>query len=244
MSRFSKGRSLDRWTGLASLMAFLFVIAACGGETATPTPTATSTLTPSQVTPTSTATPVGVNPTSTPTQTATPTVTAIRLTLELLSPQDGLGVEIGAVRVLGKPRVDPVLGINGVPAEVSVDGSFYKDITLDAAVTSIEVVAIDLSGETAFAQAVVFSISTTSGLPFTLFYPPDGIEVSQPAIQVMGGTRVDATVGVNGTPVEPNALGIFSTTVSLEQGINSIEIVATDLQGNIRFQNVVVFYTP
>lgn len=244
MSRFSKGRSFDHWTGLASLMVFLFVIAACGGEAATPTATATSTLTPSQATPTSTATPIGVSPTSTPTQTATPTATALPLTLELLSPQDGLGVEIGAVRVLGKTRVDAVVGINGVPAEVSADGSFYTDVTLDAAVTSIEVVAIDLSGETAFANAVVFSISTTSGLPFTLFYPPDGISVSQPTIQVTGGTRVDATVGVNGTPVEPNALGIFSTTVPLEQGINSIEIVATDLQGNIRFQNVVVFYTP
>ncbi|MCH8940296.1 MAG: hypothetical protein IIC27_04130 [Chloroflexi bacterium] len=235
-------------------MGFIVVLAACGGDPETPTPTSTATAialpgTPTPgPSPTATATPT--NPTPTPTRTRvptsppTPTATPMPLVLELLSPQDGLGVEIGAVRVLGKTRVDAVVGINGTPVEVSADGTFQHDVVLDEGATSIEVVAIDLSGDTAFEQVVVFSISTTSGLPFSIFYPPDGIEVSEPTIQVIGGTRLDATIGVNGTPTEPNALGIFSTLVSLEEGGNIIEVVAADIQGNVRFQNLVVFYLP
>ena len=81
-------------------------------------------------------------------------------------------------------------------------------------------------------------------MPFSLFYPLDGLETAEPAIPVLGGTRADAVVGVNGTPVEVNALGIFSTTVALEEGPNFIEVVATDIRGNVRFQTVAVFYLP
>ena len=51
-------------------------------------------------------------------------------------------------------------------------------------------------------------------------------------------------VGINGIPAEINALGIFSGAVTLEEGPNLIEIVATDIQGNVRFQTVAVFYLP
>ena len=244
---FPRAKPSNRWWSLVSLVGFIVVLAACGGDPETPTPTSTATAIALPATPTpgpsptSTATPI---PTRIPSPTPTPTATPAPLVLELLSPQDGLGVEIGAVRVLGKTRVDAVVGVNGTPVEVSADGTFQHDVVLDEGATSIEVVAIDLSGDTAFEQVVVFSISTTSGLPFSIFYPPDGIEVSEPTIQVVGGTRLDATIGVNGTPTEPNALGIFSTVVSLEEGGNIIEVVAADIQGNVRFQNLVVFYIP
>ena len=44
--------------------------------------------------------------------------------------------------------------------------------------------------------------------------------------------------------MEINAQGIFSTTVSLEESANLIEVVAVDIQDNVNFQTVVVFYTP
>ena len=68
--------------------------------------------------------------------------------------------------------------------------------------------------------------------------------MTEPTIPVIGGTRVDAVVGVNGIPVDVNALGIFSTILTLEEGANFIEVVATDIGGNIRFQTVVIFYVP
>ena len=63
-------------------------------------------------------------------------------------------------------------------------------------------------------------------------------------MRIAGVTRLDAVVGVNEIPIEVSELGIFSTTASLEEGANLIEVVAADLDGNVRFQTVAVFYTP
>ena len=153
-------------------------------------------------------------------------------------------METGALRVLGQTRIDAVVGINGVPVEVSADGSFSQDISLEEGINLVDVVATDLTGQTAAEQAMVFFITTSAGLPFSLFYPFDGLETAERTITLIGGTRADAVVGVNGTPVEMNALGIFSTTVTLEEGPNFIEVVATDIRDNVRFQTVAVFYLP
>ena len=77
-----------------------------------------------------------------------------------------------------------------------------------------------------------------------MFYPPDGLVVSDPEIAVVGGTRLEAVVGVNGVPVDINSLGIFSTSITLEEGGNFIEVLATDIDGSVRFQTVAVFYLP
>ena len=240
----------------------MFALAACGGEaTSTPItdtpptqlPTSGTALTPVVApTPTTAAfeaqvTPAPTTPTTVtePSRDATvPPATPAPLELELLAPQDGAGVETGALRVLGQTRVDAVVGINGVPVEVAADGSFTQDIVLEEGINLVEITATDLTGQTAAEQAMVFFITTAAGLPFSLSYPPDGLETAEPAIPLFGGTRADAVVGVNGTPVEVNALGIFSTTVTLEEGPNFIEVVATDIGGNVRFQTVAVFYLP
>ena len=164
--------------------------------------------------------------------------------LVLLAPEDGAGVEVDAVRVMGKTRVDAAVGINGTPVEVSPDGSFHYDLNLETGANLVEVVASTISGGAASQDAAVFYISTAAGLPFTLFYPPDGLMVSDPDIPVFGGTSPEAVVGVNGTPVDINSLGIFSTSVTLEEGGNFIEVLATDIDGNVRFQTVAVFYIP
>lgn len=148
------------------------------------------------------------------------------------------------MRVLGITRPNTVVDVNGVPVDVAVDGSFQHDLTLEEGANPIEVVATDPFGRAASQRVTVFFTSPTAGLPFSLFYPSDGLEVVEPTISVVGGTRQDAVVGVNGTPVDVNALGIFSTTVSLDEGANLIEVVAADIQDNVRFQTVVVFYTP
>lgn len=166
------------------------------------------------------------------------------LPLELLSPEDGAGVEVDTTRVFGKTRVDATVDINGNLTEVSADGTFFYELKLETGANVVEVVASSISGETASQVASVFFISTTAGLPFTLFYPPDGLVVSDPDILVIGGTSPEAVVGVDGTPVETNNLGIFSTSVNLEEGGNFIEVLATDINGNVRFQTVVVFYLP
>ncbi|PKB71643.1 MAG: hypothetical protein BZY87_04585 [SAR202 cluster bacterium Io17-Chloro-G6] len=164
--------------------------------------------------------------------------------MELLAPDDGAGVEVDAVRVMGKTRIDAAVGVNGTPVEISADGSFQHDLVLENGPNLVEVIATTLSGQTATQEAAVFFISTAAGLPFTLLYPPDSLTVSEPEILVVGSTSPDAVVGVDGTPVDINGLGIFSTTVTLEEGGNFIEVLATDIDENVRFQTVAVFYLP
>ena len=219
-----KKSNVGRWWVL--LTAFVtFTIAACGGDDSPTAPTPIKE--PATVSPMTQA----VTPVSGP-------------ELQLLAPQDGAGVETDAVRVMGITGVDAAVGVNGIPVDVRPDGSFFYDLQLDEGINLVEVEVADLSGQTAGEQVAVFFIAPTAGLPFALNYPPDGLEVSTDTVLVAGGTRPDAVVGVNSDPVEINALGIFSTTVTLEEGPNFIEVVATDLQGNVRFQTVAVFYIP
>jgi uncharacterized protein YfaP (DUF2135 family) len=145
---------------------------------------------------------------------------------------------------MGITGVGAVVGVNGIPVDVTSDGSFSYDLQLDEGINLVEVVVTDLSGQSADAQAAVFFISPTAGLPFALHFPPDGLEVSTKTVLVTGGTRPDAVVGINGIPADINSLGLFSTSVTLEEGPNFIEIVATDIEGNVRFETVAVFFLP
>ena len=97
-------------------------------------------------------------------------------------------------------------------------------------------------GQMTSRSVAVFFKAPELGLPLNLFYPPDGLEVSVDMVTVTGGTNPDAAVAINGVPMEINALGIFSTAVSLEEGANLIEVVGTDLQSDSQSQSIAVFY--
>ena len=243
------------WLGSFGLALVVVAAVACGSE-----PAATPVLSPVAVQtpePTPESTPASIptaevsrpSPTTPPRLTpgpanATPTKPMEEpLTLQVLTPPDSIGVEVGAARVAGITSGSEI-GINGIPVEVLEDGTFQRDLTLIDGVNLIEVTASGPGGQTTSRQLVVFYVSPTAGLPFTLLYPPDGLTVSQPEVNVLGVTTLDAIVGVNQIPVEINSLGIFSAPVALEEGANLVEVVATNIQGNIRFQTVAVFYTP
>ena len=249
--------------GLAALLV-LVAVGCGGGPDAVPTPDATATAAvgvpdvggppqPSVATgvPEAPRTPARTTP-ATPQAPTTPlpaTPMPVRTpipppTLRLLAPLDGAGIEIGAVGVLGKTRPDAVVAVNGVPVEVDVTGTFRHDLILEDGANLIEVIASDLLGRFESAQVAVFIVSTAAGLPFSLLYPPDGLEVFEPQVEVMGVTRPDAVIGVNGIPLQTNSLGVFFTTATLEEGPNLIEIVATDINSNVRFQTIVIFYSP
>ncbi len=181
----------------------------------------------------------GVSPAGSPTPAASSTEP---IALRVLAPIDGTGIEVDATRVMGLTSAKKV-EINGVPVEVSIDGSFQRDMPLREGVNLLEVVASEPSGRTRAEQIVVFMVSPVAALPFSLLYPNDGLVVTEGSIPVVGVTSPDAIVGVNGIPVEVNDLGVFSATVPLKEGDNLIEVVATDIR-EVRFQTVVVFHTP
>ena len=241
-----------------SVVAAAMLLVACGGDPdPTPTPAgvaqAIPTARPAPAAPPGDRLPTTPRPTPrppvaasqpAPAPTPEPTSTPVPLTLDLLAPQDGVGVEIGALRVLGRTRPDAVVAVNGEPVEVEADGTFVRDLILEDGANLIEVSASDLLGRSESAQVVAFFVASSAGLPFTLLYPTDGLDTDESTVAVLGSTRPDAVVGVNGVPVDVNTLGIFSHSLALEEGANLVEVVAADIDGNVRFQTIAVFYLP
>jgi len=227
--------------GLLLVTVFMLSLTGCGRRTTT-TPTLNQPLTSSPsptVTPPASLTP-GEGNTSTPTSEAPPNLPP----LTILSPQEGTGIEVGVVRVMGKTRLDASVAVNGVTVDVAADGTFKRDVLLEPGTNLIRFTATASSGQSQTQNVEVFFVSSVAALPLSLFYPPDGLVVNDPSVTVVGGTREDAVVGINGIPADINALGVFSDTISLEEGGNLIEVVATDIEENVRFQTVVVFYEP
>ncbi len=239
------------------IAALALSLAACGGEgtatatpavsptvgqvALTPTPSPTTMPTPS-ATPTPTQTPTATpTPTPNPTHTPTPTATPVPLSLSLLYPAEGARIESEAVRVAGTVTGDTTVTVAGVAVAVAADGSFFGDVVLEAGANSIEVVATDAIGDTTSQTVTVESVSTTEPLALSLFYPTDGLTVSSSELVVVGGTRTDAVVAVNGVVVEVNALGVFSIVVTLDEDATLIEVVVTDIERNTRFETPVVF---
>lgn len=145
---------------------------------------------------------------------------------------------------MAKAQPDSVVAINGVTVDVEVDGSVQRDVVLEEGAIIIEVLASDLSGQAISQSRVVFFTLPGAGLPFNILYPFDGTEVTKSGIPLIGATRPEAVVAINGDLVDVNLLGIFSRTVPLNPGANIIEIVAADIKGNQRSRTLVVFYTP
>jgi hypothetical protein len=162
----------------------------------------------------------------------------------LLSPANNIETEVGAMRVQGQTEPGAWVVINGTLVAAEPDGSFRFDMLLDEGINIIEVAAASAGGPTQTQTAQVSFVPSEFALPFSLFYPLDGAETRQPSIPVFGVTRPDAVVAINGDPVDVDALGIFAGHSELEEGANLLEVVATDIDGNVRSEVIAVFYTP
>jgi hypothetical protein len=81
--------------------------------------------------------------------------------------------------------------------------------------------------------------------PFlTLLAPGDGTLSEEPTIIVFGASEPDATVLLNGAPLELNQDGSFEIEVPLNVGENLLRLDATDLAGNQSNLGQTVIYRP
>ena len=74
--------------------------------------------------------------------------------------------------------------------------------------------------------------------------PKDESIVTSSVIPVGGTTSPDAVVSVNGEVVEVDERGNFTTMVTLEEGPNIIEVIASDFEGNKESTILAVIYIP
>jgi hypothetical protein len=81
-----------------------------------------------------------------------------------------------------------------------------------------------------------------SAIPLTITEPQDETTVYTSDLVVKGQTENDAVVSVNEAVVDVDVEGNFSTTVTLEEGPNPIEVLASDFDGNEGSVTLTVIY--
>ena len=162
----------------------------------------------------------------------------------LYSPANNTTSEVGVVRVQGRATAGATVTINGSSVDAASDGSFQYGLPLDEGANAIAIAVTGEDGQTQSRTVQVSFVPSEFALPFSLFYPLDGTEINEPTIQILGVTRPDAVVAINGYPVEAGPSGIFAGNLALEEGANLVEVVATDIDGNVRSEVIAVFYIP
>ncbi len=91
-------------------------------------------------------------------------------------------------------------------------------------------------------SAVAAPVSGTVALQ--ILSPQDGAVVNTPQIEVRGLAAPDTVVTINDDILIVDASGQFKDTVSLDEGPNLIEIIASDHSGNETSIDLTITYEP
>jgi len=83
---------------------------------------------------------------------------------------------------------------------------------------------------------------STTPLPLEVTQPEDESIVNTSEIVVKGETTPDAVVTVNEVVADVDAEGKFSATITLEEGPNTIEVIASDFEGREASEVLSVIY--
>ncbi|GEM_PF-985176 len=83
---------------------------------------------------------------------------------------------------------------------------------------------------------------TEAGLKLTVTSPKDKSKVRSAILTVTGKTAPNADVSVNDKDLVTNRIGYFATTVTLDEGENTIDIIAVDGDGNYAEKELTVTY--
>lgn len=85
---------------------------------------------------------------------------------------------------------------------------------------------------------------TPAGFFLKVTEPKDESIVTTSIIHVSGMTTVDAVLSINDEIGEIDEHGNFSTVVTLDEGPNYIEVIASDLEGNQEVVTLLIIYLP
>ncbi len=72
----------------------------------------------------------------------------------------------------------------------------------------------------------------SAGLKLAVSQPLDGANVNTTAVTVKGTTKAGATVSINDEDVIADSQGNFTASLTLDDGLNAIDVIATDNAGN------------
>lgn len=167
------------------------------------------------------------------------------LLLDVRGPADGSQLRTDAVVVHGRTSPGARVAINGSNALVDSDGSFRGEIALTPGPVRISVVASDSDGNTQQKDLTVTYVELPPQ-PFFLVVtePEDQSIIPRISTSLSGQTSADAIVSINGVSVDVSEDGMFSTDVTLEEGPNIIDVLATNTDGEILSTIVAVIARP
>ena len=133
--------------------------------------------------------------------------------------------------------------VDGAVAAVDVNGGFRAEGNLRPGVNTIEIVASDEKGNQELVTVRVTSLALPPQ-PFLLLItePQDQSVVTNSILRLAGRTGPLAIVSVNGVSVAVDPFGTFTTMVTLEEGPNIIDVVATNDDGQVLSTVVAVIY--
>lgn len=135
------------------------------------------------------------------------------------------------------PHLDKVT-VNGTAAAVS-NGLATAAVTLANGASTITVVASDKAGNTATDTRNVSFDSTVPAM--TIAAPADGLQTRTPVVELSGTVAANTTVTVNGAAALMNGTA-WSRRVTLNPGLNTVTVTATDLSGKVAtFKRSVVY---
>ncbi len=163
--------------------------------------------------------------------------------LQIISPKNGAVINTKQCTIKGKTEKDATVTIDGQNVPVEADGSFTFTSQISGQ-TVFTIVAEDIAGNK---TTVKLSVSLDTTPPKLKVSAPYAFEVfHQPIVTVKGQTEKDATVEVNGHKVNVNGENYtFTYTLTLtKEGLNSINVVATDLAGNVSRVSIPVKFIP
>ena len=164
-------------------------------------------------------------------QTATFKVDATTPTATITSPADGSTVAQSPVTITGKVSPGMQVSVGSQTATVSGTGDFTVNVPLVEGAQTITLTVTSVSGNVGQAQLRLTLDTKPPVLTFT--EPKIYSTVMTQQITVSGKTEAGATVTVAGSPVSVGADGSFSVKYMFtKEGLNVIEITATDPAGN------------
>ncbi|MGD0589793.1 MAG: RHS repeat-associated core domain-containing protein [Bacteroidota bacterium] len=124
------------------------------------------------------------------------------------------------------------LTVNGSPVQVGTNGAFSTQVVLIEGVNTITVVATDAAGNK---TTVTRRVRRDTQAPIvSLTSPIDSLLTNQLNVTVSGTVKdsTAVTLTINGNSVSIGVNGTFSYAVPIVEGLNTINVVATDAAGN------------
>lgn len=165
--------------------------------------------------------------------------------LEVTTPVEGAVFDSPEIFVSGKTEKDITISvfINGnqvLPDTVSIaNGLFSTHITLDDFENVLTIVATDkFNNATTIVRNVYYNAPDTIPPEVVISSPTTGVTVGTSKTNIQGRTDPDSkvTITVNGADqglVDVNSSGFFNHEITLQPGINLINIASTDSSGNV-----------